>query len=91
MIGANHLTGETAAQWMTHPGQAHFAIPGATKKCGDCRFWHLNRPSHRKAICGKAVELLRGQRPRAIPVYATICQYFEEETARHGLVAPKSQ
>jgi hypothetical protein len=79
MIGTNHLTGETSAQWITHPGQAHFAIPGATAKCGDCWYWAPRQPSDRRAVCNKAWELLRGQRPRAIPNTATACQYFTQE------------
>ena len=79
MIGSNYLTGETAAQWITHPGQAHFAISGAKKQCGDCWFWSPRRKTDRKAVCGKAAELLCGQRPRAIPNTATICQYFRQE------------
>ena len=77
-LGTQHLTGETAAQWMTFPGQAHFAIPGAKKHCFQCVFWVPKRKGDKKAICGKAAELLRNQRPRAIPRHAIICQYFEE-------------
>jgi hypothetical protein len=65
---------------MTHLGQAHFAIPGAKRICVDCVFWSPRRPRDLKAVCGKAAQLLRGQRPRAIPSNAVICQYFEEAT-----------
>ena len=77
-LGTPHLTGETLRQGITYPGQAHFAIPGATRKCFDCYYWVPKRPSDRKAICLKAEQLLRNERPRAIPSYATICQHFTE-------------
>ena len=77
-LGTPHLTGESLRQGITFPGQAHFAIPGATRQCGDCWHWAPRRPSDKKAICNKAAQMLRNQRPRAIPGYATICQYFTE-------------
>ena len=80
-LGTEHLTAENAAQWMTHPGQAHFAIPDAKRHCVDCVFWSPRRPRDLKAICGKAAQLLPGQYLRAIPRNAVICQYFEEAPA----------
>jgi hypothetical protein len=76
MIGDKNLTGVSNAQMLTFPGQAHFAIPGATAHCGDCWFWSPQRKGDKKAVCGKAVSMQKGIRPRAFPAYATICQYF---------------
>jgi hypothetical protein len=80
MLGTDHFTGETPEQILTHPGQAHFAIPGAKTRCGDCWFWSPRRPSDKKAICGKAASMMsrRGAPPSipAVPRFATICQYF---------------
>ena len=39
MIGSKYLTGETIKQGITFPGQAHFAIPGATEHCVNCWYW----------------------------------------------------
>lgn len=78
MIGSEHLTGETRRQGITFPGQAHFAIPGATRKCGDCWYWAPRRANDKKATCEKARRMLRNETPRAFPAYATICQYFTE-------------
>jgi hypothetical protein len=77
-LGTQHLTGESSAQWLTFPGQAHFAIPGAKRICVDCVFFERRRLRDPKGICGKAAQLLRGQRPSAIPRNAVICQYFDE-------------
>jgi len=76
MLGTDHFTGETVEQVLTHPGQAHFAIPGAKTRCSACWFWSPRRAGDKKAICGKAASMTPGQRPRAIPAFATICQYF---------------
>jgi hypothetical protein len=80
-IGSPNLTGETQAQTMTFPGQAHFAIPGAKKRCYQCLFWQPKRERDRAAICVKAMQLLRTDSPRRIPANAVICQYFEEKTS----------
>ena len=80
-IGSSNLTGETQAQTLTFPGQAHFAIPGAKKRCHQCLFWESKRPRDRAAICGKAVQLLPTDSPRRIPGSAIICRYFEEKPA----------
>jgi hypothetical protein len=77
-LGTQHLTGENVVRWTTHPGQAHFAIPGAAHHCFECVFFESRRPDDLKAICAKAAQLLYGQRPRAIPRNAVICQYFDE-------------
>lgn len=77
MIGSKYLTGETIKQGITFPGQAHFAIPGATEHCVNCWYWSPKRERDKRAVCGKAASMIRsGERPRAIPAYATICQYF---------------
>ena len=80
MLGADHLTGETAAQLITHPGQAHFAIPGDQRICRDCWFWSPRRHTDMKAICGKTQALMGGRgRPVAVPRYATACKHFAAE------------
>jgi hypothetical protein len=79
MLGSKYLTGETHAQVITHPGQAHFAIPGAKRICGDCWFWSPRRRSDKLGICNKAALMTRGRLPPKIPRYATICQYFTED------------
>jgi hypothetical protein len=79
MLGNKYLTGETVAQGITFPGQAHFAIPGAKKVCRDCWFWSPRRAGDKKAVCGKAASMTPGQRPMAVPRYATICQYFRQD------------
>ena len=85
MIGNKYLTGETASQAITFPGQAHFAIPGAKARCADCWFWNPKRKGDGRAVCSKAASMIRGDRPRAIPGYATICQYFaKDEAAANG-------
>jgi hypothetical protein len=82
MLGSKNLMGETAAQLLTFPGQAHFAIPGSKKHCRDCWFWSPKRKGDKRAICGKAVSMMsrRGAPPSvpAVPAYASICQYFTE-------------
>jgi hypothetical protein len=78
-IGSSNLTGETQAQTLTFPGQAHFAIPGAKKRCHQCGFWEPKRARDNMAICGKAVQLLCTDSPRRIPGSAIICRYFEEK------------
>jgi hypothetical protein len=78
MLGSKYLTGETHAQVITYPGQAHFAIPGAKAVCRDCWFWSPRRPNDKRAVCGKAASMSPGRRPASIPRYATICQYFTE-------------
>jgi hypothetical protein len=78
MIGSKYLTGETAAQEITWPGQAHFAIPGAKRKCRDCAFWALRYKDDKRAICSKAAMLTPRKQTQRIPAYATICKYFEE-------------
>lgn len=81
MLGDKNLMGVSAAQVHTFPGQAHFAIPGASKCCGDCWWWQPTRQGDKKAVCGKAASMIRGDRPRAIPKYAKICQYFAKDQA----------
>jgi hypothetical protein len=78
MIGGKNLTGETAAQGITFPGQASFAIPGASKKCADCWWWKPTKAGDKRAICGKASSMIGAARARAVPAYATICKYFRE-------------
>jgi hypothetical protein len=78
LLGSKNLTGETIAQVITYPGQAHFAIPSAKRICGDCWFWSPRRPSDKKAICGKTASLSSRGWPPAVPRHATICQYFTE-------------
>lgn len=78
MLGTDHLTGETAAQLITHPGQADFAIPGAKKVCRDCWYWSPRYKDDRRAICGKARAMSFGRETQRIPRYATICKYFSE-------------
>jgi hypothetical protein len=87
-LGSDHLTGETAENAITHPGQAHFAIPGAKHRCFECAYW---APIHTQkdpkfAVCLKAAALMRNASPRRVPRNALICRYFKE---RHGLVAAK--
>ena len=81
MIGNKYLTGETPGQALTFPGQAHFAIPGATLRCADCWFWKPKRQGDRSAVCEKAASMIRGDRPRAVPAYATICRHFAKDEA----------
>jgi hypothetical protein len=76
-LGSDHLTLERAEQWLTHPGQAHFAIAGAKRHCFECAFWSPKSAKSSRAICGKAAQLLHNQTPRPIPRNATICKYFE--------------
>jgi hypothetical protein len=78
MIGDKNLTGVSDAQVQTYPGQAHFAIPGAKRFCGECWFWVPTKRGDKRAICGKAAQLQSGVRPRAVPSFAKICQYFRE-------------
>jgi hypothetical protein len=78
MLGSKNLTGETPRQVYTFPGQAHFAIPSAKKRCGDCWFWSPKRAGDKRAICGKAASMSHGARQPAIPNTAFICQYFTE-------------
>jgi hypothetical protein len=80
-VGADHLTLERAEQWLTHPGQAHFAIAGAKRHCFECSFWLPEYKNSSRAICGKAAQLLHNQTPRKIPRNATICKYFEARGA----------
>lgn len=85
MLGDKNLMGVSDAQVHTFPGQAHFAIPGATKRCSDCWYWVPKRQGDKKAVCEKAVQMQRGVRPRAVPAYAKICQYFaKDEAAANG-------
>jgi hypothetical protein len=78
MLGSKNLTGETSAQVITFPGQAHFAIPGAKRVCCDCWFWSPRRLSDKRGVCGKAASMMSRRGPPPIPRYATICQYFTE-------------
>ena len=40
---------------LTYPGQAHFAVAGEARKCGDCTFWTPNgQKGATTAICAKA-------------------------------------
>ena len=81
MIGDKNFMGVTSVQVQTFPGQAHFAIPGAAKVCADCWFWQPIRRGDKKAVCAKAASMIRGDRPRAVPAYAKICQYFAKDQA----------
>ena len=85
-LGSGYLTDESAEQAITYPGQAHFAIPGATRHCFECDFWAPRREKDKKAVCLKAAGLLRDASPPQVPRQARICRYFKE---RHGLVAAK--
>ena len=88
LLGSDYLTSRTAEQAATHPGQAHFAIPGAQRHCFECRYWapvHTQKDP-KSAVCLKAAALMRNASPRKVPRNALICKYFED---RHGLVAAK--
>ena len=79
MIGSQHFTGASDAQVLTHPGQAHFAVAGETRHCGDCTFWTPNGQKSTTAICAKARESFRA--PKTVPSFATACKYFEARGA----------
>jgi hypothetical protein len=81
MIGAKHLTEETDAQALTHPGQAHFAIPRAKARCRECVFWKPDRKSDQAALCQKAQALIFRLRLPKVPGGATICKHFEAPEA----------
>jgi hypothetical protein len=76
MLGSKNLTGETAAQWITHVGQADFALPGAKRVCRECWYWSPKYRDDSRAICGKARSMSAGRETQRIPRYATICKYF---------------
>jgi hypothetical protein len=78
MIGSKNLTGETDVQAFTFPGQAHFAIPGATKHCADCAFWSPKYQGDKRAICRKAAMLTWCTKTVQVPGYARVCKHFEE-------------
>jgi hypothetical protein len=77
MIGTKNLTGETDVQAFTFPGQAHFAIPGATTYCRDCVFWSPKYRDDKKAVCRKAAMLTYRTQTQQVPGYAKICKHFE--------------
>ena len=79
MIGSQHLTGSSLDQELTYPGQAHFAVAGETRKCGDCAFWTPNGQKSTTAICAKARASFRV--PKPVPSFATACRYFEARGA----------
>jgi hypothetical protein len=80
MIGSKYLTDETLEQAATFPGQAHFAIVGATRCCQDCVHWRPYRAGDRKAVCEKA--WISRNPPPKVPAYATICKHFEKRSPR---------
>jgi hypothetical protein len=76
MIGSKYLTGPSPEQTLTHPGQAHFAIPGEKRTCDACLFWTPQRAGDRSAVCAKA--RARGLKPsHKVPRSATICKHFK--------------
>jgi hypothetical protein len=79
MTGLPHLTGASDAQVLTYPGQAHFAVAGEARKCGDCTFWTPNgQKGATTAICAKARAI---GAPKKIPSFASACKYFEARGA----------
>jgi hypothetical protein len=80
MIGSNHLTEETTEQGITFPGQAHFAIPGATRVCRECLYWSPRYQDDTRAICRKAATLTYRTQTQRVPGYAKICKHFEERS-----------
>jgi hypothetical protein len=81
MIGSKYLTEETAAQEMTFPGQAHFAIVGTKTRCRECVFWSPRHKDDKQAICRKAAMLTFRTQLAKVPGHAWICKYFEEKPA----------
>ena len=81
MIGSQHLTGTSRDQELTYPGQAHFAVAGETRKCGDCSFWAPEGSKRTTAICAKARATSSSGAPKKIPGFATACKYFEARGA----------
>jgi hypothetical protein len=81
MLGSPYLTMDTPEKTVTYPGQAHFAIPGATRTCRECMEWDnlrgrrdqagLLRPAH----CRKAARLSRTPLPE-VPHKASECRHF---------------
>jgi hypothetical protein len=82
MIGSKYLTDLSHEQMLTHPGQAHFAIPDEKRTCDGCWFWMPERARDRSAICAKARETMSLERLRKVPRYATICKHFKTRDAR---------
>ena len=80
-LGSGYLTMETAEQAITHPGQAHFAIPGDGRRCFVCNFWDRRHRSGNRAICLKAARMVGRETPK-VPRDAVACKYFEERS--HG-------
>ena len=81
MIGSKYLTGLSPEQTVTHPGQAHFAIPGEKRTCGACQFWMPQRPRDHSAICAKARETMGLKQSPKVPRGATICKQFKTRDA----------
>jgi hypothetical protein len=79
-LGTPHLTLETTEQAFTYPGQAHFAIPNATRRCAECELWSPKRKRDKLGTCLAAARML-GKDPRQIPRIAVICKYFEERSS----------
>ena len=82
MLGSGHLKGETPAQALTHPGQAHFADLLRAETCRECLEWD-NRSGDRDrfgiladARCLKAQSLLSSITPK-IPHSAHACRHFQ--------------
>ena len=81
MIGSKYLTDLSHEQMLTHPGQAHFAIPDEKRTCDGCLFWTPERARDRSAICEKARATMSLKRLPKVPRYATICKHFKAREA----------
>jgi hypothetical protein len=81
MIGLEYLTDQSPEQMLTHPGQAHFAVPDEKRTCDGCLFWRPQRAGDRSAICARARETTSLERQPKVPRYAIICKHFKARDA----------
>jgi hypothetical protein len=81
MLGNPNLTGISAEQAATMPGQASFALTDTEHTCRQCLMWSNQRGERTKlgllqpASCQKALQWLKD--PPPIPHSAIACRHFE--------------